>query len=66
VAELSPSVVITLSLDELADVVGLLLFAAENLEGDSIPAVVDDLATAYSQLMEDIQDAVSAGFEPAE
>jgi hypothetical protein len=55
---------LTLTLDELGDIVALLNFAAEQLDGETIPAVVEDVSTAYFNLMEDLQSGRFESFEP--
>jgi hypothetical protein len=55
---------ITLTLDELGDVVILLNWAADQLAGETIPQVVEDLSAGYLELMEELEGGRLEGFEP--
>ena len=55
---------LTLSLDELEQVVGLLHVAAECIPEDDRPEIIDELGTMYFQMMEQLSDGNLGDFEP--
>jgi hypothetical protein len=65
VADLSElKVQLTLSLDELEQVVGLLHVAGECIPPDDRPDIIEELSTMYFQMMEQLNDGNLGDFEP--
>jgi hypothetical protein len=59
-------VAMTLSMDELRELVGLLNYAGDKLEelGLPVPAVVGEISTMYFQLEEQLEETDFADFKP--
>ena len=55
---------ITLTIQDLADLVALMNLAAENLPEDEIPELVTDISEQYFDLMENLKDGILGEFEP--
>ena len=55
---------LTLSLEELEQVVGLLHVAGECIPEADRPEIIDELGTMYFQMMEQLSDGNLGDFEP--
>lgn len=57
---------LTLTLDELKELVALLNLARESFPDGHHPELIDEVSDMYFELMEQLDDGIFEGFEPEE